>query len=320
MKKLLFIVPALIIAGMFFYACQEENLVQTQSNLARVIGDTDYDIVLVSKTQLSDGNWEWIWSIENSNPGNGINSTTQDLSHWNMLPGACLASEDLVSAAYRRESETSWTSFTPTILADNSVNSGGDICGAYTPVIKFNFATEGTLKSYYKLVINKNYSVDNNAVLYYKSGNNTGCGEGIFDGIGCPPEIQYCYQYETAWAGGTRYVKKGNWATYTPYTTTTLIKLFAGQTYEAGSVSFSEIANGNITITISLDTDWSLQVDNDGNVLPEAVKIEGYNSIPLAQNPSPGLFTYKGNSLTITLPAYSYYGIHLDVRKQIVCP
>lgn len=324
MKKLILFIPALILAGMFFYACQEETVVQPNTVLNRIIGDTDYDIVLVSKTQLGDGNWEWIWSIQNTQPyqGGSNSSGTQDLSHWSFVPGSCLVLEDIVSAAYSFDG-SSYTEIQGP-FAFNQDPSILNTCNLETgDVFKFDIGTDGTNKTYYKLVINKNYAINNEAVLWYKTGGqNSKCGTDIFDGIGCPPIIEYCYQQETAWAAGTRYVKKGNWATYTPYQypTTTAIKLYAGQTYEAGSVTFSDVVNGNITITITLGSDWSLQVDEYGNILPEAVKIQGYETTPPASNPSPGQFAYKGNSLTVTVPAFNFYGIHLDVRKQVVCP
>lgn len=313
MKKLLLLIPVLLIAGIVFYACQEKTEVtSTIITTQKIIGTTDYDIVLVSKTQLSDGNWEWIWTIENKNPGNGTDGSTQNLSHWDLVPGSCLSIDDIDSAAYSADG-TNWTTFKPNIEQDPSIEN---TCGINTGnVLKFDLGTDGTNKSYYKLVINKNYAVDNNATLYYKSGNNTGCGTGIFDGIGCPPVIDQCYQMETAWAAGTRYVTKGNWATYTSYDNVAkIVTLFAGQTYNAGTVNLSDPNNGNVTITITLGTGWSLQ-----NV-EEAVKIQGYDVKPPAMNPAPGLFTtYKGNELTVTVPKAKYYGIHLDVRLAVPC-
>lgn len=124
-----------------------------------------------------------------------------------------------------------------------------------------------------------------------------------------------CYDNETAWAAGTRYVKKGNWATYTAYVADKQVTLYAGQTMPAGTVMFSAPdLDGNITITITLASGWSLTSDN------ESVKIQGYNAVPPASNPAPGLFTtYKGNALTTTVPKFAYYGIHLDVRRVVPC-
>jgi len=126
---------------------------------------------------------------------------------------------------------------------------------------------------------------------------------------------QVCYNTETAWASGMSYTDKGSWATFTPYDgVASSVTLFAGQTLEAGIVSFSEQdAAGNVTISITLNSGWSLQ-----NVT-EAVKIQGYLNAP-SGNPTVGNFnTYKGNDLTIVVPAYAFFGVHLDVQQEVSC-
>lgn len=124
-----------------------------------------------------------------------------------------------------------------------------------------------------------------------------------------------CYQEETAWADGDTYVDQGNWATYVSYDgNATSATIYAGQTLNAGSASISTPdANGDVTITISLNSGWSLQSVN------EPVKIQGYDNAP-STNPSPGSFTtYKGSDLTVTVPAFDFYGIHLDVQLEVDC-
>ena len=135
-----------------------------------------YIITLESKTQVN-GNWEWIWSVQNSNPGNGNNGTVQDLSHWGMQFGTCVTMSSIVSAAYSADG-TSWTSFTPVYQVDPSQGC------MTTPVLKFDFGTTGSSKSYYKLVVNQNYEVGLTPG-YYKSGKNTGCCTFDFSGISC---------------------------------------------------------------------------------------------------------------------------------------
>ena len=122
-----------------------------------------------------------------------------------------------------------------------------------------------------------------------------------------------CYKGETAWAAGTRYVEKGNWATYTTYMSGSTVTIYAGQKIDAGTVTFSAPVNGKVTITINL---------KNGAVFSDAqenLKIQGYDGKPLAKNPAPGKFTtykstFSGSSATITVPQYAYYGIHLDVK------
>jgi hypothetical protein len=116
---------------------------------------------------------------------------------------------------------------------------------------------------------------------------------------------------ESGWAAGARYVPKGNWATYTPYAAGRTVKLYAGQTMEAGEVTFSAPANGKVTVTITLKPGWFFD-----NVL-ENVKIQDYASTPPSRNPSPGQFAWKGYanrcSFSMDVPANYYYGVHVDL-------
>ncbi len=143
-----------------------------------------YTITLESKTFI-DGNWEWLWSVQNPNPGNGNNGTVQNLSHWGMQFGSCVNLASIVSAAYSADG-TNWSEFTPAYQSDPSQ-------GCMTlPVLKFNFGTSGATKSFYRLVVNQDYTA---GIVqgYYKSGINTGCCTFDLTGIsGCggPIEIE----------------------------------------------------------------------------------------------------------------------------------
>jgi len=128
----------------------------------------------------------------------------------------------------------------------------------------------------------------------------------------CVVDLPKCYQTESAWAAGSRYVTRGNWATYTPYSVGS-VNIFAGQNKWAGVATFSEVTNGNVTITITLNEGWSLQE------VTNAVKVQGYTTPPTG-NPSPGRFATKSSSLNVTVPFANYYGIHLDVRQVVECP
>lgn len=120
-----------------------------------------------------------------------------------------------------------------------------------------------------------------------------------------------CRENETAWSAGSGY-PGGNWATYTAYTLDP-VTIYAGQEYKAGTVTFSEVNNGTITISIVLNEGFELA---EGG---ETVKIQPYSSAPTAK-PSPGLFSIKGNLLTIeNVPAANFYGIHLDVLRTVPC-
>jgi hypothetical protein len=136
-----------------------------------------YTVILESRTLLANGNWEWIWSVQNPNPGNGSNGTVQNLSHWGMQLNACFNLGSMVTAAYSADGNN-WTYFTPVYQTDPS-----QACMT-TPVLKFDFGTEGSNKSYYKLVV-RNYYPIGSGPAYYKSGVTTGCCTFYFSGIGC---------------------------------------------------------------------------------------------------------------------------------------
>lgn len=124
-----------------------------------------------------------------------------------------------------------------------------------------------------------------------------------------------CYQEETAWATGTRYVTKGNWATYTTFVEGAEVVLYAGQTINVGTVKM-ETVDGMVKLTLSLNEGVTLAVVEGSH----AFKVEGYNSTPPAKNPAPGLFTYKTNELELLVDPFTFYGIHLDVQWEIECP
>jgi hypothetical protein len=137
--------------------------------------------------------------------------------------------------------------------------------------------------------------------------------------------LTFCYlveetcewEGETAWGNGTRYVPRGNWAMYTPYQSDEPVDLIAGQHHVAGTIEFSEEVDGEVTITITLNEGFRLK-EVEGEVVAEAVKVQGYAGTPAARNPAPGQFkTYKGIELEFTVPAFNFYGIHLDVEREV---
>ncbi len=140
-----------------------------------------------------------------------------------------------------------------------------------------------------------------------------------FCGYFTPDEQEECWENETAWAEGPRYVCKGSWAMYVPYDgTEKTVDILAGQTLEAGTATFSAPVDGKVTITINL---------NDGfrfAAVDENIKVQDYDQAP-SGNPSLGLFAYKNTvgvdikSYTITVPANNYYGVHLDVQHRVPC-
>lgn len=125
-----------------------------------------------------------------------------------------------------------------------------------------------------------------------------------------------CGESETAWAAGPRYTPRGNWATYTPYNDLAqTVNIYAGQTNLIGTVTFSAVNNGQVTLTFDLNDGWRFED------VAESLKIQTYANAP-SGNPAPGQFAYKydatGDSFTVTLPDANFYGIHLDVAQCVM--
>ena len=143
-----------------------------------------------------------------------------------------------------------------------------------------------------------------------------------------PEEEEVCYKDETAWAAGSRYVEKGNWATYVTYGgVEKTVNVYAGQTMLAGTATFSAPVDGWVDITIELANGfvfWGDDLDEDGIADSDNVKVQDYEFAP-SGNPSPGLFEWKetaplkSTSWTITVPENNFYGVHLDVAYPVAC-
>jgi hypothetical protein len=138
-----------------------------------------------------------------------------------------------------------------------------------------------------------------------------------------------CWEDETAWADGSRYVRRGNWATYTSYSgEPKCVVLYAGQTMDAGDVCFSAPVDGEVSISIELNEGWRFALYpadyEDGiPVMDNNVKVQDYASAP-SGNPAPGLFMWKkfaeGDTTSIQVPPNNFYGVHVDVEHLVECP
>jgi hypothetical protein len=131
------------------------------------------------------------------------------------------------------------------------------------------------------------------------------------------PPRERCFENESAWSEGTRYEDPGNWATFTEYVPDSTVTLFAGQFFNAGTVHFSTANGGLVTITIELNSGFEFSSD------PEAVKVQDYITAP-SGNPAPGQFDYKnamivGDIATIVVPENNYYGVHVDLLREVDC-
>ncbi len=133
----------------------------------------------------------------------------------------------------------------------------------------------------------------------------------------CVVEEEPCFEEETAWAAGLRYVTKGNWATYTTFSgEQKSVTLYAGQHHDIGMVTLTPMG-GQVEIKIELNEMGMFQ-DNSENV-----KIQGYSAAP-NKNPAPGQFTTHkgmatGSSYTVLVPSFAFYGIHVDAGRVVEC-
>jgi uncharacterized repeat protein (TIGR01451 family) len=120
--------------------------------------------------------------------------------------------------------------------------------------------------------------------------------------------VEICYE-ETAFGGETAGGGKAWWY-YFNISEGGTQTIWAGQHYNAGTVTVSECAGepGTRTITIELAEGWYLQDDD------ESVKIQGYESVPSKRQPAGRFETYKGDETIITVDCFDNYVIQLDVQ------
>ena len=145
--------------------------------------------------------------------------------------------------------------------------------------------------------------------------------------ISCLPHCEWTG--ETAMAAGNRFPNHA-WFMYTPYENAPFtVDLIAGQHYTVGTVHFSAIAAGKVTITITLDDD----VRFDSNEVKVSVKGYTDEADALAQSNFPFCtWPYKGDvdpgesSFGMDVPSHSpegepylFYAVHVNVQ-HLVCP
>ncbi|MEA5094993.1 MAG: hypothetical protein VB128_08575 [Sedimentibacter saalensis] len=144
-------------------------------------------------------------------------------------------------------------------------------------------------------------------------------------------ELSMCYQEETAWAKGTRYVERGNWAMYVDHRDKEkkVVDLIAGGGNPSsgtlvGTATISAPADGEVTIKISLTGGAVFYYDLDDPNNDDNLKVQDYATAPKG-NPAPGKFDWKYSiaphltTYTFTVPYNNFYGIHLDVAVPVPC-
>ncbi len=92
-----------------------------------------------------------------------------------------------------------------------------------------------------------------------------------------------CYEEETAWAEGDRYVKRGNWAMYVAYEgvekTVNLIADYSNYV-NIGTVTFSAPVDGKVTISINLTGGAIFYYDLNDPLYDNNLKIQDYAKAP----------------------------------------
>jgi hypothetical protein len=142
----------------------------------------------------------------------------------------------------------------------------------------------------------------------------------------CYNEPGMCYEEETAWAEGDRYVKKGNWAMYVEYEDGLVVDLIADYTnyVDAGDVTFTDNGDGTVTIDIVLTGGAIFYYDMNDPLYDNNLKVQGYASAP-NKTPSPGLFAWKtriepgSTTGSIVVPVSNFYGVHVDLALPVPC-
>lgn len=143
----------------------------------------------------------------------------------------------------------------------------------------------------------------------------------------CYNEPDMCYEEETAWAEGARYVKKGNWAMYVDYYgVEKTVELIADYTnyVHAGTVTFSAPVDGKVTITVNLTGGAIFYYDLNDPLYDDNLKVQDYAKAP-TKTPAPGLFAWKTHIATyettgsIVVPVNNFYGVHLDIALPVPC-
>src|SRR5687768_10279407 len=150
------LIVSILLFFVVFYSCQQEVLeTLPERNQPQPDCTTPYIFKLEGEYPNADapGTWTWVWSVYNPNPGNGTGGTAQNMSHWGFRVNSCFNWPAIESADFSFDS-TNWTSFTPTYGPDN-----GQICTTDS-VFKFNAGTSGTAKTYFRIILTANYSID----------------------------------------------------------------------------------------------------------------------------------------------------------------
>jgi hypothetical protein len=310
MKKVLWFIPVMLLTGIIFLGCQDNSITNpVEGSRLYAIGSPNtvgnFNVTLQSVT--GSGPYTWIWKIEQINIGG---SSYPGLSHFNMKFGLC---EDDIVAAFESAGISydgeNFDDFTPTYGPDGK----GNACSGIGDILKFDEISGNPV--YLKLVLNEQFEVGQ-ITAYTKAGSED-CTSGLIDGPVCGTD-EPCYQFETAWGSGARFVTKGNWATYFS-TLNSDVTLFAGQIMNAGTVKVESTGGNNFKATYTAAAPW---------MFTELHFAYG-GFVKVGNNPAPGQFPLKRSydepvSSDYFEFVYEYTGTpifaaHAVVVKEVPC-
>ena len=141
----------------------------------------------------------------------------------------------------------------------------------------------------------------------------------------CTPQPEECWGGdESATGNGSVFAnrKGNNWFEFSTYPQPNggTVPLISGQVNKKtgenpiiGNLIFSEVIDGKVTITVDFNDGWRLMPGK------ESVKVDISSTSPMNWN-EPGHFAYKQSDFPITVPATSYYAVHLSVQQRVECP
>jgi hypothetical protein len=172
------------------------------------------------------------------------------------------------------------------------------------------------------------------ANVYYYNGayGDTGLvapgGKGISHVTFCYNDPDLCYQENSAWTSGPRYVNKGNWAMYSSRSELESgVVIIADGGSNPTNVGTAKLiyVNGTPTIDIVLTGGAIFYYDVNDPLYDDNLKVQDYEYAP-KRAPSPGQFAWKAaiavgaTQGSIVVPENNFYGIHLDVAILVPCP
>ncbi len=154
------------------------SLISTDSALdsPRTSTSSPYLVTLETVSNNGDGSYTWTYTVQNPDPLTGEGGTIPPLSYLDLSLGRNATSSDVISISTSPDGDRWTTTFNPVYRPDL-----GQVCYS-DPVIQFQMGTTDSLKSYYRLTLNKNFGVEETSAVYQNSRGT--CGTFQVSGVG----------------------------------------------------------------------------------------------------------------------------------------